>query len=61
MDRKIIDYFAIPGTLKEAKPFGNGHVNDTILLVYERETGQEKYVLQKINKYVFHHPDARKY
>ena len=57
MYEEIIDRFEIPGKLKEVKPFGNGHVNDTLLLVYDTEAGEAKYVLQKINKYVFHHPD----
>lgn len=51
--KKILDYYGIEGTLNSSGAFGNGHINDTILL----EIGDKKYVLQKINKYVFHHPD----
>lgn len=54
---KLAKKFDIPGELKKAAPFGNGHINDTIQLVFESDGSEEKYVLQKINKYVFKHPD----
>lgn len=54
---KITKKFDIPGKLKKAAPFGNGHINDTIQLVFEADGSEKKYVLQKINKYVFKHPD----
>ena len=54
---KLAYRFAIPGELKKAAPFGNGHINDTVLLVFEADGCEKKYVLQKINKYVFKHPD----
>ncbi len=54
---QITAYYGFRGTLKSADPFGNGHINDTYLLVYEQEGQTDRYVLQKINKYVFHHPD----
>ncbi|MDO5332344.1 MAG: aminoglycoside phosphotransferase family protein, partial [Bacillota bacterium] len=52
--KKIIDFYGFEGELLECKAFGNGHINDTILLDYG--TGKQ-FVLQKINKFVFHHPD----
>lgn len=55
--QKLISRFDIEGELIKAAPFGNGHINDTILLTYETGSGEEKYVLQKINKFVFKHPD----
>jgi len=55
--QKILDFYSFKGELKEAKAFGNGHINDTILLTYDINGIDKKYVLQKINKYVFHHPD----
>ena len=55
---KVISGFNSFGELLEAKPFGNGHINDTILLRYDgSENGPEKVILQKINKNVFHKPD----
>ena len=54
---QITAYYGFGGILKSADPFGNGHINDTFLLVYEQDGRTDRYVLQKINKYVFHHPD----
>ncbi len=54
---QITDYYGFEGILKSSEAFGNGHINDTYLLIYEQDGKETKYVLQKINKYVFHHPD----
>ena len=55
---KIIAGFPSFGELKSVKAFGNGHINDTLLLTYEgAEPGFEKVILQKINRFVFHRPD----
>ena len=52
--KNIAEFYGVTNELIDWKPFGNGHINDTILL----NCGPDKqYVLQKINKYVFHHPD----
>ena len=55
--KKIIDFYGFKGTLKNNGNYGNGHINDTILLEFDNDGVISKYVLQKINKYVFHHPD----
>jgi len=55
--RLICDYFAIPGDLTQVKPLGNGHINDTLLLVLREGNQEKKYVLQKINKAIFRHPE----
>ncbi len=55
--RKVAEQFEHTGTLSECKSYGNGHINDTILLIYE--TGEKepvKTILQKINKNVFPNP-----
>ena len=54
---RITDYYGFEGELKSFFPFGNGHINDTFLLVYRQGEKENRVVLQKINKYVFHHPD----
>lgn len=53
---EAIDQFAFEGTLKSQDFYGNGHINDTVLLVYENEGKETKYILQKINKNVFKKP-----
>ena len=42
------------GLKAEPQPFGSGHINDTYL--FESSEG-EKWILQRINKEVFHHPE----
>jgi len=54
---KISAAYGIAGELVGAEDFGNGHINDTILLRYSIGGTEKKLVLQKINKYVFHRPD----
>ena len=37
------------------KPFGNGHINDTFRVTIPGRS--HEYILQRINRNVFHHPD----
>ncbi len=54
---KVAEQFEHVGTLVECKPYGNGHINDTILLTYDvGESESIKTILQKINKNVFPNP-----
>ena len=50
-------YSNIPGELIEAKPFGSGHINDTIRLTYSLNGGSKRYVLQRINTSIFRSPE----
>ena len=54
---KIVNSFDLGATLCEAGPIGNGHINDTILLVMDDSGTRKDYILQRINKYVFRHPE----
>jgi len=47
--------FASEGAALELKAFGNGHINRTYLVTVEG--AEERYILQRINQYVFHRPD----
>ncbi|MCF6270080.1 MAG: aminoglycoside phosphotransferase family protein [Melioribacteraceae bacterium] len=58
MIEKIISNFRICGDFIEAKPFGNGHINDTFLVSYNQAGIEVKYILRKINKYVFKNPEV---
>lgn len=52
-----IAQFAIDGRLIRKEPYGNGHINDTFLLVYEREDGSKRrYILQRMNHSIFKNP-----
>ncbi len=49
----ILANFNIEEDVKELKPIGGGHINDTFLIVCENK----KYVLQRINHKIFKRPD----
>ena len=56
---QIIARFDFPGSLVEAVPFGRGHINDTYAVSLRQPDGsQRRYILQKINQYVFKDPMA---
>ena len=51
--KRIVEYFNIEGAVMNAVPTGNGHINDTYLIV----TDSGRYILQRINTHVFRSPD----
>ena len=48
--------FKIAGNVVSATPYGNGHINDTYLVVTECDEKKTDYILQRINKNVFKNP-----
>ena len=48
--------FVLPEGDWRARPFGNGHINETFLL--EAEGREERFILQWLNGYVFPRPDV---
>lgn len=50
---KVAKEFSFEGTLIDAVPYGNGHINDTYALTYEKDGAKKRYILQKMNKSVF--------
>ncbi len=59
MDRilNIIKSFRICGEIREAIPYGNGHINSTYKIITEEKNGKRhKYILQTINTNVFKKP-----
>ena len=46
--------FELTGNIIDVSPFGEGHINTTFLVT----TDKEKYILQKINHYIFKDVDA---
>lgn len=54
---EAIAQFAIEGKVIEKRPYGNGHINDTFLLVYETPQGdRSRYILQRMNHSIFKNP-----
>ena len=52
--RNVVAAFEFDGNVQEAKPFGSGHINDTLLL----STDKSQYILQKMNTAVFKDPQG---
>ncbi len=50
--------FSIYGELKETKTLTDGHINTTVLAVFQNGEEQEKYLIQRINTHVFKDQDA---
>ena len=55
--RELVSHFDVEGEIIAAKPYGNGHINDTKYVLIEHQGERKEYVLQKINKNVFKRPD----
>ena len=49
----VIFQFDIPDGAWTAEPYGNGHINDT----YRVTTGEKRFILQRVNSYVFPKPE----
>ncbi|MDR1762755.1 MAG: aminoglycoside phosphotransferase family protein [Dysgonamonadaceae bacterium] len=47
----ILSHFSLDEKPLDVKPFGNGHINDTLLVT--TDSGKPRYVLQKINHNIF--------
>lgn len=44
MSDKEWNHFQFEGEFVEAKPYGNGHINDTALLCFRDEDGVKRYI-----------------
>ena len=51
---EVMEKFGIKAKEGGISPYGNGHINDTLLVVAEDE---KRYILQRINTNVFRDPD----
>jgi len=52
----IILRFDLPEGSVEASPYGNGHINDTLCVIVNTDEGKKRYILQRVNSYVFPRP-----
>jgi len=57
MINEIVSRFHLPEGQWDAEPYGNGHINDTMKVTVHTENGDEKFILQKVNRYVFKKPE----
>ena len=53
----IISQFRISGELVSCKECRTGHINSTFFATFREGGAESKYVLQKINTYVFNNPE----
>lgn len=55
---ELINGFHLPGYLDQAiAEYGGGHINTTTMVQMKDGADSHKYIVQKINKHVFHHPE----
>jgi hypothetical protein len=52
----ISAHFDITGTFLSAAPHGGGHINDTFLARYQTSSGEQRFIHQRINHFVFKEP-----
>ncbi|MCI6374261.1 MAG: aminoglycoside phosphotransferase family protein [Clostridiales bacterium] len=60
MERKTIEMarrFALPQGEITAEPYGNGHINDTLCVCVKTQEGTRRYIMQRVNRYVFKRPE----
>ena len=55
--KKIINLFDFQGENIDFAPYGNGHINDTFVVVNKTSTGTIRYILQSINTSIFKNPE----
>lgn len=55
---EAIQQYQLSGQLLSREPYGSGHINDTFLLAYRQADGEKRYILQRMNQYVFQNPPA---
>lgn len=50
--------FQTEGKVISCEHYGNGHINDTFLVISERQEGRKRYILQRMNHEIFNQPEA---
>lgn len=48
--------FRLEGAPRGARPYGNGHINDTFLVVCDDAGKEKRYILQRMNRSIFQNP-----
>ncbi len=50
--------FCLAGSPRSVSPHGNGHINDTFLVICDDAGAEKKYILQRMNHSIFKNPQA---
>ena len=53
----IADHFGITGQIVHTEEIHSGHINRTFLVAVQTADDQKEYVFQRINTFVFKHPE----
>ncbi|MEN8153292.1 MAG: aminoglycoside phosphotransferase family protein [Acidobacteriota bacterium] len=53
----VFGQFRSCGDFIEAAPYGSGHINDTFLVTCKHADSRIRYIIQRINHYVFKEPE----
>ena len=51
--KTISTQFKVKGSFLSCEPYGEGHINQTFLLITADEKGEHKYILQRVNSNLF--------
>ncbi len=54
--KRILEGFTLQGEVCQCRRYGNGHINDTYLLVLMEHGDEHRYILQRINDDIFKDP-----
>jgi len=54
----VFQNFQILGSLLESAPYGNGHINDTMVAAFSQAGTRVRYIFQRINGRIFKDPEA---
>ncbi len=54
----VFQNFRIYGSLLESAPYGNGHINDTLVATVSQAGTRVRYIFQRINGRIFKDPEA---
>ena len=54
----VFQNFQIHGSFLESFPYGNGHINDTLVATFSQAGTRVRYIFQHINGRVFKDPEA---
>ena len=55
--KELLDNFSIAGKFVDFYPIDDGHINDTLIAVYDVDGVEMRHLLQRINTAVFKNPD----
>ncbi len=56
--QEVLDAYSFPGEIISVERYGDGHINDTFLVVCATQEGQRRFILQGLSLTAFPEPEA---